>query len=82
VTRHTDNALAIVHLDADADSLTFEIQDDGPGFDPTAVSRGMGIDIMQDRIDALDGELAISSSTGTGTRIIGRIPSFAMQGSG
>jgi signal transduction histidine kinase len=73
VIRHAGNALATVRLSTDADSLTFEIHDDGPGFEVRGVSRGMGIDIMQDRIDALDGDLSIESSPGNGTRVIGRI---------
>ena len=75
VGRHADGALAIVRLSLVGGELTFEIQDDGPGFDPDTVSRGMGIDIMQDRIDALDGTLEISSTPGSGTIITGRLQS-------
>jgi signal transduction histidine kinase len=74
VIRHAANARCIVRLAADGDALTFEIADDGPGFDPASTSRGMGLDIMQDRVDALEGDLTVRSAIGSGTTIAVRIP--------
>ena len=74
VIRHADNAACIVRLATDGDALTFEIADAGPGFDPDTTARGMGLDIMQDRVDALEGDLRVIGGPGAGTTIVIRIP--------
>jgi signal transduction histidine kinase len=63
-----------IALDGDAHRLTFEIGDDGIGFDPRTVTRGTGLHGMADRIDAIGGTLVIESGPGRGTRIAGSIP--------
>jgi signal transduction histidine kinase len=74
VIRHAGNAPCRVHVHADDDTLSFEISDRGPGFDPAVTARGMGLDIMQDRVDALDGTLTVTSALGAGASIAVRIP--------
>ena len=74
VLRHAGNASSNVALSCDDEFVTFEVRDDGPGFAVATTARGMGIDIMQDRVDALEGNLEIESSPGEGTRVHGRIP--------
>jgi signal transduction histidine kinase len=39
----------------------------------------MGLQIMQDRIDALEGELEVVSSPGSGTTVTGRVPARAIE---
>ena len=39
--------------------LTFQVTDDGPGFDPSHANTGAGLQNMRDRIGALDGRLSI-----------------------
>ena len=79
VARHAPGALATVRLGVDGDVVTFEVRDDGPGFDTRMTPSGMGTDIMRDRIDALDGELRIESAPGRGTAIVGRVPARALE---
>jgi len=74
VIRHAGNAPCVVRLATDGEVLTFEIADAGPGFDPVATERGMGLDIMQDRVDALEGDLRVIGGPGNGTTIAIRIP--------
>ncbi len=74
VLRHAGNAACTVALDADAAAIRFALSDRGSGFDPATTLRGMGIDIMQDRIDALEGELVVTSAPGAGTTIEGTVP--------
>ena len=57
-----------------ASDLSFEITDDGPGFDPSAVNGGAGLQNMRDRIGAVDGRLTITASPGTGATIAGTVP--------
>jgi signal transduction histidine kinase len=74
VMRHAGNTACIVDLDADGATIHFALTDRGPGFDPATTPRGMGMDIMQDRIDALEGKLVVTSAPGTGTTIAGTVP--------
>jgi signal transduction histidine kinase len=55
-------------------SLTFEVRDDGMGFDPQTHTPGTGIQGMQDRLDAVGGTLLVTSSPGEGTVVTGSVP--------
>jgi signal transduction histidine kinase len=84
VVRHAGNAAAVVSLDVETDSgngnapgageVRFEVRDQGPGFDVASTPPGMGMQIMQDRVDALAGELTVTSGPGRGTLVQGRLP--------
>jgi signal transduction histidine kinase len=52
------------------------IEDDGTGFDPRAVDSGDGIGLigMRERIELLDGTLAVESSASSGTTIALEVP--------
>ena len=65
---------AVVRLDGSESGLTFEVTDDGQGFDGASVKRGAGLTNMTDRIDSLGGRLEISSTPGRGTRVHGSLP--------
>jgi len=43
--------------------------DDGCGFDPDAVTKGMGMSNIRTRIDAFGGNLTIVSKAGEGTEV-------------
>jgi signal transduction histidine kinase len=57
--------------------LSFEVDDDGAGFDVAAVKKGAGLTNMADRLDALGGALHVNSSIGHGTTIAGSLHSVA-----
>jgi signal transduction histidine kinase len=74
-TKHGGPAVRIsVALREDADSLSFEVTDDGPGFDPSQAHGGTGLQNMRDRVGALDGRVAIVTAVGRGTAVSGSIP--------
>jgi signal transduction histidine kinase len=54
--------------------LTFEVTDDGVGFDPKTRGYGTGLQGMADRLAALAGELTVTSSPGAGTTVSGSVP--------
>ena len=61
--------LSVVH---EPDAIVVEIEDDGAGgADPAA---GSGLRGMVDRVQALDGVVAITSPPGRGTRVRAEIP--------
>ncbi|HJY31350.1 MAG TPA: sensor histidine kinase [Actinomycetota bacterium] len=73
VAKYADASSATVTLTQSNGHLTFEVADDGRGFDPEAVSSGTGLQGIADRLSALHGELTIRSEPGAGTRVRGRI---------
>ena len=62
-----------VRLDRDDGHLSFEVRDDGVGFDDSAVG-GSGLQNMRDRLSALGGEVEVRSAPGEGTTVHGRVP--------
>jgi signal transduction histidine kinase len=54
--------------------ITFEVRDDGAGFDVEARAHGTGLQGMHDRLAAVGGTLAITSAPGSGTRVTGTVP--------
>jgi signal transduction histidine kinase len=74
VAKYAEATGATVRLSRSNGTLTFEVSDDGRGFDPDAAERGSGLQGIADRLAALGGELEIESRPGAGTRVRGRVP--------
>jgi signal transduction histidine kinase len=81
VAKYAEATRATVRLAQRNGSLTFEIADDGIGFDPAAAERGSGLQGIADRLAALGGELDIRSAPGSGTTVAGRLPIALREGS-
>jgi signal transduction histidine kinase len=77
--KHAHGARAVVIELWDDDSLRLEVRDDGAGFDPGNITGGIGFTSMRDRLAAVNGDLAISSRPGYGTRVAASIPLPAVQ---
>jgi signal transduction histidine kinase len=65
-----------VRLRANTDParLTFEVEDDGTGFEAAMARKGAGLTNMNDRMDALGGTVQVISHPGAGTRVVGELP--------
>lgn len=74
VSKYADASAVNVRLAQDDGSLVFAVVDDGHGFDPASTPPGMGLQNMRDRIEALGGQLEITSAPGRGTMVTGRVP--------
>jgi signal transduction histidine kinase len=64
-------------LDERGETLSMSVSDDGVGFDPSEAahrSRRLGLTSMEERAQALGGELTIDSRPGSGTTIELRVP--------
>ncbi|WP_161971809.1 tetratricopeptide repeat-containing sensor histidine kinase [Algoriphagus kandeliae] len=59
-----------VLITKDSGSLTFQIKDDGKGFDKEKVQLGNGLSNMQKRADEIGGKLEIKAQIGVGTEVI------------
>lgn len=67
--RHSQATRLTIHADVDADRLSVEIEDNGVGFAPGAVSKGHGLEIMTTRAASLGCRLKVASTPGFGTRV-------------
>ena len=67
--KHAQATALTVHLEIQNLELRMEISDNGVGFDPQTVSRGLGLHDMRERVERLGGRLQIASEPGVGTRI-------------
>lgn len=72
--KHAGAETTVVIEVTDGDGLRFEVRDDGGGFDPARAVTGIGFTSMRDRLATVGGRLAIVSSPGRGTRVIGTVP--------
>ena len=74
VAKYAGAGHATVRLAQANGLLTFEVTDDGRGFDPAAAERGSGLQGIADRLAALGGTLTVRSAPGAGTTIAGSLP--------
>ena len=68
VAQHALATRVDVTLEAGA-SLLLTIRDDGKGFDPATVRRGMGLSGMQERVQALGGHWQLHTAPGIGVTL-------------
>jgi signal transduction histidine kinase len=74
VIKHADAGSVYVSLRDTEAGVSFEISDDGCGFEPGFQRSGWGLANMGDRIGALDGTLDVVAAPGRGTTVRGTIP--------
>ena len=74
VTKHGRASRVDINLRSPANELSFEVTDDGAGFDVAKDAGGSGLRNMIDRIEAIGGRLVIRSEPNQGTTVSGRVP--------
>jgi len=69
--KHAAATSVTVRIRRDGDRVELEVEDNGRGFDPNAVTDrgGMGMISMRERAEALGGLLTVVSAPGEGTRV-------------
>jgi signal transduction histidine kinase len=78
IAKYASASASTVRLAHANGNLTFEVTDDGRGFDPSTAQRGSGLQGIADRIAALGGELTVRSAPGEGTTVAGNLPAEAL----
>jgi NarL family two-component system sensor histidine kinase LiaS len=76
VARHSGAASVEVCAEVSGGTILLSVADDGHGFDPAAVSQGLGLSGMRERVEAVGGMLLIYSGA-VGTRIEAQVPSVS-----
>jgi signal transduction histidine kinase len=71
--KHAPGATVTLRLTDCDGRLSFSAADDGPGFDPTAVRFGTGLQNMTDRLSVLGGHLEVRARPGAGTTLTGHV---------
>jgi PAS domain S-box-containing protein len=74
VARHANAQNVTIRLQRADEGLELQIEDDGSGFNPAAMSRSFGLVGIRERVWMLRGQVEVDSAPGQGTRIIVRIP--------
>ncbi len=74
IAKYAGASTVLVALREAEGELSFEVTDDGAGFDPATVAAGSGLANMADRIDAIAGDLSFESAPGSGTTVRGTVP--------
>jgi PAS domain S-box-containing protein len=72
--RHSNARRVRVVLSVDNREVRAAVADDGLGFDPASVRKGVGISSMRERASALGGRLEIESAPGEGTKVRVEVP--------
>jgi signal transduction histidine kinase len=73
VAKYAGASSVVVRLAEDDGILSFEVADDGAGFDASSLTYGTGLQGMADRLAVLDGTLFVQSEPGGGTTVTGRV---------
>ncbi len=76
VQKYAGASRVVVVIHGDDRELTFDVDDDGNGFDTSSVKQGAGLVNMHDRLDALGGAVEVTSRPGEGTHIRGVVPTM------
>ena len=74
VARHARARTIWLRIGREEDAVLLRIADDGQGFEPGAVTAGMGLRNLRERAEALGGTVSIISASGAGTRIAIQVP--------
>jgi signal transduction histidine kinase len=81
VVKHSGAARARVTLTVKNNGIVLTVDDDGRGFDQEAVKGKdtMGLVSMRERARLVQGQFAVTSSPGNGTRVDVRVPLFSSE---
>jgi two-component system sensor histidine kinase DegS len=76
--RHSQAGLIKVQIDMDEALVKVTVDDDGKGFDVESeqVEKGMGLKLIRDRTEMMDGSIEIDSVPGQGSRITFQLPTI------
>ncbi len=72
--KHAQATEILVQLTRSGDDIAILVEDNGVGFDPTNVSRGMGTDNLRQRVQFIRGEMSVQTAVGQGVSTLITVP--------
>jgi NarL family two-component system sensor histidine kinase LiaS len=72
IARHSDATTVEVYLAWEGDQVTLILSDNGRGFNPVATGKGLGLRSMRERVEAIGGNLSVTSQPEGGTQVMVR----------
>ena len=70
IARHSGATQVEVYLAWEGDQVTLSFSDNGRGFDPAALhAKGLGLRSMRERVEAIGGQLSVTSQPEVGTQV-------------
>ncbi len=73
ISRHSEATEATIQIVYGRDAVQIEIGDNGVGFDPATAARGLGLQLIEERVDSIGGQVDIESHLGNGTHLSIRV---------
>jgi len=73
--RHSQASKVKITLKSEGTQVTLIIEDNGIGFDSENIIKGVGLDSMQERLAAINGDLEVSGQEDKGTRVTATVRS-------
>jgi signal transduction histidine kinase len=74
IMHHAEAKSVSITIEEAGNDIRLSIIDDGKGFDSKKTNTAFGLTTMQKRISSINGEIAIDSKPGKGTRISAIVP--------
>ena len=74
VAKHAGAATASVTVHRRPRAVTAVVEDDGGGFDPAAITTGLGLTSIRERAELVSGTVRVESRPGVGTTIAVEVP--------
>ena len=72
--KYSGGSPIIITIRRQVEELAISISDEGAGFEPSTVRRGVGMRSMAERVESLGGSFEVRSSAGAGTVVSARLP--------
>lgn len=77
--RHSQADRVVINMAVEHEILIVSLEDDGCGFDPSAIKDGWGVESMRKRAGELGGEMDLRTAPGKGTTVILTVPLRALK---
>ncbi len=78
--KHAQAKEILVQITRTEDEIALHVEDDGKGFDPKTMQKGMGTDNLARRAQFLKADLSVQSAVGQGTSTVVTVPLGKTQG--
>jgi len=74
IIKHAEATAILIRLQTDAEQVILTITDNGKGFNPAAIKKGLGLDNMANRVEIFNGKFELKTEAGRGCSITASIP--------